>query len=380
MLSNIECLGLEMMPCALLSYVMLIEFVYDHNPMLLRRVSPPDIFSSIDRLVLSTSTVDQLNVAGTTVGGAVSKGGRTSGKNTLFDVVNRCSTNAGKRLLMRRILAPSFDADDIDSRYNLVEEFGRLFNNNMKEVNCFLDKIVDIERLQRRMLVGIMTPAELASLVISYDAVVGLDTLLKRQVRSTTSECNRASCMKDVLMDSGNLEATKKFVGICRYAFDIDSMLACDASFNKGVFKELDELGHLIQLETDSIRNIAFSIGIDCPRIEHTSSMGHYISVTSSQAKSIKTSQCTKKNGLAVKSNSASSRITSPKIEAASRNIVALSERLKASTQKCYKKTLEYLLRDSKIFTPVVRFVSEVDVVKSNYVTSTCTTTAGLLC
>ena len=59
MLSNIEHLGMERTPYALLSYVLLIEFVYDHNPLLLRRMSPPDFFSSSNKLVLSTSTIEQ---------------------------------------------------------------------------------------------------------------------------------------------------------------------------------------------------------------------------------------------------------------------------------------------------------------------------------
>ena len=77
MLSNIEHLGMERMPYALLSYVLLIEFVYDHNPLLLRRMSPPDFFSSSNKLVLSTSTIEQLNIAGSAKSSPSSKGWQT---------------------------------------------------------------------------------------------------------------------------------------------------------------------------------------------------------------------------------------------------------------------------------------------------------------
>ena len=114
MLSNIEHLGMERMPHALLSYVLLIEFVYDHNPLLLRRMSPPDFFSSSNKLVLSTSTIEQLNIAGSVKPSSSSKGG----KHTLLNAVNKCLTNAGRRLLMKRIFAPAVDASEIEKRYD----------------------------------------------------------------------------------------------------------------------------------------------------------------------------------------------------------------------------------------------------------------------
>ena len=362
--SNIEHLGLEMMPHALLGYVLLIEFVYDHNPMLLRRMSPPDIFSVSDRLVLSTSTVDQLNVAGppgTRSPNANSRGG----KHTLINVVNKCSTNAGKRLLTRRILAPAVDAAEIEERYNRVEGFSKLFGKDLQKVEKILARVADIERLQRRMSVGIMTPAELANLTLSYEAVLDLDDLLRSRAGGPEPDH-----MNGVLMHTINTDALGEFVGMCRYAFDVDSMLTSDTVFNEGVFEKVDMLRDAIRSQMDTIADFALSIGIDNPRIESSSSMGHYISVTSSQARVIKMSHCTKNGNVVVKSNSSLSRVTSPKIEAASREISRLSEGLKACTLRFYKATIECLLSQSRVFDSVVRFVSEVDVVKSIFVVS----------
>jgi DNA mismatch repair protein MutS len=359
-LSNIEHLGLEKTPYALLSYVLLIEFVYDHNPMLLRRMSPPDTFLTLNRLVLSTNTVDQLNIAGMSSRGRAS---REHASNTLFGVVNRCSTNAGKRLLMRRILAPAVDAAEIERRYSQVDEFGEFLSNDIKIVEGILSKVADIERLQRRMSVGIMTPSELAGMCLSYEAVAELDNVLRGIVCSSGKH---ARGLSGLFMSDSHKAALDEFVGMCRYAFDIDSMLTSDVIFNVGVFEDIDRLKGAVQREMDKIRDFAFSIGIDTPRIEHTSSIGHYITVTSSQAKVIKLSHGT---NVMVRSNSASSRVTSPKIEAASRRIASLSEALKARTQRHYRATLECLLSYSNVFNPVVRFVSSIDIVKSNHTT-----------
>lgn len=58
MMSNIEYLDLERMPHALYGYVLLVEFVNAHDPMLLRRMSKPDLLVNTNHLVLSTSTLD----------------------------------------------------------------------------------------------------------------------------------------------------------------------------------------------------------------------------------------------------------------------------------------------------------------------------------
>lgn len=356
LLSNIEYMGLEMMPYALLSYVLLIEFVYDHNPMLLRRMSPPEMFSKLNRLVLSTSTVDQLNVAG------VQSPSTRGAKHTLLNVIDRCLTNAGKRLLKRRVLAPAVDATEIRKRYDRVEDFSAILGDDLQTVDGLLKKVVDIERLERRMSVGILTPAELASLIISYEVILDLDDLLRRKAQ-------HRALAEDIGIDAENKKALEEFLGMCRYAFDVDSMLGSPtglAMFNEGVFKQLDELKDGIQLQMDAIIDFALSIGIDSPRIEDNSMVGHCISVTSSQARVIKMSH----NNVTVKSNSSSSKVTSPKTEAASREIRLLSDKLKTCTQKLYKATTECLLSYSDAFRSAVKLVSEVDVIKSNLVVS----------
>lgn len=355
MLSNIEHLGMERMPYALLSYVLLIEFVYDHNPMLLRKMSLPDFFSSFDRLVLSTSTIEQLNIAG-------SVKSSKAGKHTLLNVVNKCYTNAGRRLLMKRIFSPAVNASEIEKRYDQVDDFGALFGNDLQTVDKLLSKIVDIERLQRRMSVGVITPSELANLVISYEAIIDLDNILRKEVLTL-----QKSSLKNVIANDDCKTDLEWFIGMCRYMFDVDSMLGSDAVFNAGVSGKLDRLKESIQREMDAISEFALNIGIDNPRIERNNSMGHCLTVTSSQAKAIK--QSYHKN-IVVKSNASSSRVTSPKIEAASKKIESLSEAVKSCTQKLFKATLECLLHHTCMFVGVVNFVSTVDVIKSNFCVS----------
>lgn len=90
-MSNIEYLNLETKMYAVTSFVLLLEFLHSHNPMLLRKLYLPEIYTSSNHLLLETNTVDQLNII------------------QMLNIINKCSTTLGKRLLKKRLLAPVFD-------------------------------------------------------------------------------------------------------------------------------------------------------------------------------------------------------------------------------------------------------------------------------
>lgn len=338
MCSNIELIGLEKMPYALASYVLLIEFVYEHNPLLLKKLLPPEIFSRSKRLSLSTNTIDQLDI--------LSK----SDKNTLLGIMNKCSTKIGKRLLTKRILSPLVDPREIEMRYDQTEEFGK-YGINIEDM---LRQVVDIERLQRRMAVGILATSELANLVASYEAIVDLDRTVKGVIGSNSS-------LQAMMLRPDSLDALGEFLGVCRHTFETESSELC---FRKGIIRQLDDLNDAIDREMATIRDFASDIGINDPRIEYTANAGHYILIG-------KTRRFIRKNDVVVKAFASSLRITSPAVDKASKNITYLTEQLLHVTQKHYKRVLDCMLRDyAHMFKDLVRFVSEIDVTRSNYFVS----------
>ena len=361
MLSNIEDLGLDRSPFALMSYVMLIDFVYDHNPMLLKRMSHPEVFSACSRLVLSTSTVDQLDVAGPP--SARRLGSR--GRHTLLSVVNMCATSAGKRLLTKRILAPAVDANEIDTRYSQIDELGTLPDAVLQGVSRLLRKVVDIERLQRRMSVGILVPSELASLTMSYEAILELDSLLRAE---TNKPC--FVHLGKAAMPGNDRDGLLGFVEMCRYAFDIERMLTSSIAFNGGVFGRVDKLRNSIQVQKDRIADFAINIGVDNPRIEYNSSLGHCVSMTSQQAKAAQQYAKAHKIILNVKQCASSTKVSCREIEPASDMIVQLSDELESYTQRLYESTVNCLLSYSPALDSAVRFVSGIDVISSNLTVS----------
>ena len=344
MLSNIEYLDLERSPYALAGYVQLIEFVHEHNPMLLRRMSRPETYERRERLALSTSTLDQMNVTG-------------KSKHTLFNVVNRCITKSGKRLLLKRLTSPSADARELDEMYDQIHEFGVVFGD-VDDVEKILKRVDDIERLHRRMTVGVMTPPELSGFVASHRAILELDDLVRA---GQTRHLPRVNKRRE-------LDA---FLDTFEYAFDADSLSSCDAdtvAFKPGVFPELDELraemdGHLgvVKRLLDQVS----AYGIDGARIEELPGTGRCVVVSSMRSKKIP-----EDSGLTVRQNKYTARVTSPAVETANAELQSVVEKLKGRTKKRYSRTLEYLSRSGCALRDAARFVSEVDVTVSNFRTS----------
>lgn len=370
LLSNIEYLDLELMPYATMSYVLLVEFVHGHNPLLIARMSKPSLFTCTSNLVLSTSTLDQLNV---TPPKLVGRSGALSGyrlthasgtsmsvqaasKHNLFSVVNKCCTRAGQRMLFKRLTAPSSSAQRLNKMYDQIHEFGVLFGSNMQDVDRLLKKTSDIERLHRRLVLGIMTPSELASMVDSYINIVKLDRLLCKAVHLPR--------MKIV-----HRESLQEFVDTCVHAFDMGSMRTCDAetaAFNEGVFSCIDKLRSKIKKETDAINRFAGVItgyGIDGVRVEYTQNAGYCVTVSSARAKKIPGTA-----NVTIKNNRTVAKITSSDVDAANVNIQSMDALLKERTKRRYKKALEYLSTYYGTSDCATRFLSSVDVARSNYV------------
>ena len=356
MLSNIEYLDLERMPYALTSYVLLIKFVHGHNPMLLFRMSKPNIWIHTEHLVLSTSTLDQLNVNCAT--SLVSKSCVSSSKAyTLFNIVNKCSTQAGKRLLLKRLTSPTSNEQKMQNMYDQTDEFGKLFGQDMQNIEQILKKIADIERLHRRMIVGILTPAELANFIESYSNILKLNVLLENKNAKYISCMTPQQCAE-----------IKKFIYICRHAFDTNVLRTCDVEtveFNTGVFTDIDIMKYKIKLEMDAINKFAKKIsdyGIEGVRIEYAQNVGYCVTVSSTRAKKIPSN-----SNVIIKHNKTVAKITSSDIDAANKKLQILNESLKTRTKNKYKKVLKYLSLHTDASKSVVKFLSKVDVTKSNY-------------
>lgn len=153
LLSPIQYIGLGMRQLACISYVSVLEFAYEHDDNIIKKVSRPNIIDSTEHLILENNAIIQLDMF-------------TKTTNTnLFKILNKCSTSMGKRLLNQRLIEPIIDEDELNRRYRLID---LALNMDIKKIELALKKIIDIERLHRRITLGTLRPFELYKLHTNY--------------------------------------------------------------------------------------------------------------------------------------------------------------------------------------------------------------------
>ncbi len=151
--SPIEYLGLEQKSYAVVSLLIMINFISEHNTLLLKNLSVPNIYEHDNHLVLGNNALEQLNIIDSNNLESYNKRFES-----LFSVVNRTSTPMGKRLLKQNLANPlsKNKKNTLIKRYNIIE--GLLNDDFYKKIMPPLSSIKDMERLHRKMSTGSMTP------------------------------------------------------------------------------------------------------------------------------------------------------------------------------------------------------------------------------
>ena len=110
----IEELNLEMKTEVLLSYIYLLNFVYQHKSNLIENIEKPEELNDENYLVLSADSVRQLNV--------FNNYSFYTGRNKdLFSLLNKTVTSIGKRTYKNRLLYPLLNQDKINERYEILD-------------------------------------------------------------------------------------------------------------------------------------------------------------------------------------------------------------------------------------------------------------------
>jgi DNA mismatch repair protein MutS len=161
LLSVIEYLDLEKYPIAIVSFVFLLQFSFQHNENILNHIQKPDIIINSDKLILSYNCVKHLNIIST-----------DSRINSLLSILNRCSSAIGKRLFKDWFLNPITETQELDKRYKRVDFMlnGKLFEKLQK----LLQDVYDIERLLRKIGLNTIHPCEYQQLYITCNTVINI--------------------------------------------------------------------------------------------------------------------------------------------------------------------------------------------------------------
>ena len=134
------------------SFCFLTNFLQEHNPDLVKKISVPHFQNSIRRMVLANHTLKQLNIIDDD-----SADGKTSGKlSSVSSFLNKCCNPMGRRVFHKQIVLPVFDTTWIQKEYDMVEHFMK--RDDIPNIRKGLHKIRDLEKICRQIIVKKVYP------------------------------------------------------------------------------------------------------------------------------------------------------------------------------------------------------------------------------
>lgn len=248
-LSPIEYFNLEFKPYSVVSFILLMNFIYEHSEKNIIHLKHPDTIMTDKHLILGNDAIRQLNILETNYLDVPNKKIKC-----LFDVVNNTKTAMGRRYLKQRLIQPLCDPDEIQQNYDDIKCV--LKNNLFEHIQIFLKEISDIERLERKMSLKIIQPNDFLSMYNSFCSVKEIIVFLKK---------NKLKSMLN-LMPEHTFELLNRFIKRVEFLFDLNELKIQNMSdFKQSVFvdgldMEIDDIEKQISDGVNFMSNLQKSL------------------------------------------------------------------------------------------------------------------------
>jgi DNA mismatch repair protein MutS len=369
LINSIEYIGLERNQITLYSYLMLLRFVNERNPQIIKNIAKPKWWKQTRYMSLYNQAYYQLQVI------PFNTNAHRNKINSLFDVLNMSSTSMGRRLLRFRILNPLVNVEEIETRYQYIEMF--LENNIYKEFEYILKEVVDIERLHRRIVVHLLHPSEFTQLHNSYGSIQQLLCKLRDKNISMPFDID------DMINNLQN------YMNHYNSYFNINKMFKCNLNsivnfFKKEVSEEVDVICQTIeeskqQLDEEREKIIElflenFEDGkIDINgkmftiqqffSVDRTDKEGYSIKANKNCIDVSKLKKTIENEGYVIKAkNKSNYKITSKTIDNISKRLVGYNEQKKNIVRHEYMKILDtFATQYNDLWSELVNIISDID-------------------
>jgi len=355
-LSPIEELDLELRPYALNSFIFAIKFIKEHNPENLIGVTKPIFIEDNKFLKLENHSLIQLNILS------------NNNQPGLIDILSRnLSTAIGRRFFKKRITKPFIDIDIINKYY---EDTEKLINNELyKDLENKLINIYDIERLQRKITLGKLQPAEVSQLLFSYQSILEIynEIIMNKKIKF------------HYLLDKKTIDKLKKAIKYINNNINIEIAdrynyeTIQECIFYPNLYEDLNILLITEKELHDKLKYIIEQFNNVCEgfRLEKTDKEGYYIYATNNTYKQfnnlIKNNNFIYKEQLKVKNLKSNKKIYIEELEEISEKLLVIENKIIKLTKQYYKQFLNtFYLEYNDIFDKLTEFIGYIDYIKCN--------------
>jgi DNA mismatch repair protein MutS len=230
------------------AFCYLLDFVYQHNPQLVNRISEPIFENSSRRLTLANHSLKQLNI--------INDGSVKSSKlSSVSDLLNNCATPMGRRKFLYNILNPICDKTILKREYDITEYILNHFD--AKQFVSKLTNINDLAKFERLIFLKKISPKSVYTLYSSIKIIceifekVIFDETIMHYLKEFDDKILKIGyiCQELMLFINTNIEIN--------LAKDIDQIQQFEVNFiKKGVDTELDNKSETLKDSEEGLEAI----------------------------------------------------------------------------------------------------------------------------
>ncbi len=233
------------------SYCFLLDFVYQHNPYLVKKISEP-IFENCDsRLVLANHSLKQLNI--------INDGSYNGKYSSVINLLNACITPMGKRKFSYNILNPTTNIKYLNKEYDITEHVIKNFKDygSLRET---LREMKDIAKWNRQVMLKKISPSCFFTLHKNLEIVLKLYEFIKKDNYVLTYIEDKLNLKENLKQIEIYCEEIRNYIeknldiSICS---TIDQISNFETNFiNKYVDEELDKKMETLMESSDKLNSI----------------------------------------------------------------------------------------------------------------------------
>ena len=233
------------------AFCFLLDFVFQHNPYLVNKISEPIFENTSERLLLANHSLKQLNIIET-------KEHNYSGKySSVLKMLNHCYTPMGKRKFAQQFLSPTTNPSYLQKEYDITEYILSHFESFSTLWKQKLSEIKDLSKWERQIFLKKISPKSLFGLQCAINIAKELFlTIAKNDTIMNYLQGVENKISKIQEYCENILEFLNKTIHF-ELAKDIEQTQGFETNFiKKGIDSELDLKTHSITISECKLESI----------------------------------------------------------------------------------------------------------------------------
>ena len=231
------------------SFCFMLDFVYQHNPYLVFKISEPIFENCSERLILANHTLTQLNI--------IDDNNYNGKYSSVLKMLNICITSMGKRHFTNLFLNPTTNISFLQKEYNITEYILQNYDKYNILFKEKLSEIKDLSKLERQIFLKKISPKTFYNLYNNiliiqeiYDIVIE-DNFIKEYLQFYEPNINKIKEYCNLFLSFINQNIHIEL------AKDIDQLQNFEINFiKKGIDSNLDNKTETMIESEDKLESI----------------------------------------------------------------------------------------------------------------------------